>query len=297
MGKADIPKHINLSLWAFTAGITLCLVLVMPMFAANYAYICLAIIILLIPVNTICWSLIHEGIHRNMHPDQKMNEFMARSLSIVLGNSFHVLRFGHMMHHQYNREWESEIYTAEGNKLKATLNHYFKMLGGLYLIEVLLSYLVAISPVKYTNTIVNLIFSDEHHRQAVRHMLLKPSTVAKVRLDCLMITALYALSFYLYGAQWWLLGFIIGGRAVIISLMDNAYHYGTPLDNSVPAKELYMPKPFATMILNFNYHLTHHKNAGLSWRHLPQEHLKQNRPFDDHLIPALLDQFKGPIRN
>jgi fatty acid desaturase len=296
MRKADIPKRINVLLWALTASTMLCLLLMVPLFAAHYPYICLIIIILLIPVNTICWSLIHEGIHRNMHPDQKMNEFMARSLSIMLGNSFHVLRFGHMMHHQYNREWESEIYPADSNKLKATFNHYLKMLGGLYLIEVLLSYLVGISTVKYTNTIVNLIFSDEHRRQAVRQMLLKPSTVVKVRLDCLMITALYALSFYLYGMYWWLLAVIIAGRAVIISLMDNAYHYGTPLDNSVPAKELYIPAPLATMILNFNYHLTHHKNAGLSWRHLPQEHVKQNRSFDDHLIPALLDQFKGPLR-
>lgn len=295
MGNKDIPRKTNFLLWGILSSILLSLLLVLPAYAAKYTFACAAAIILFIPINTPYWSLIHEGIHRHLHPHKTWNEFMGRSMAIILGNSFHVLRFGHLMHHQYNRSWESEIYEADDTKWKVTLTHYFKMLGGLYLIEVLLSFILAICPVRYAHHVANLAFSDEHHQQAVRQMLLKPETVWKVRTDCTLIVALYGTSLYLYSAYWPLLALAIGGRALIISLMDNAYHYGTPLDNSVPAKELYVPMPIARMMLNFNYHMTHHTNAGLPWPRLSEEHRKLDRDFDDYLVPALLSQFKGPI--
>lgn len=290
-----IPKSINMALCAFLVAVNLFSLLVLPVVFSGHPLVMAMIILVLLPVNTPFWSLIHEGIHGNIHPDRAMNERAARGLSILFGAGFQVLKFGHLMHHRYNRKWESEIHYTGQPRWKITINHYFKMLGGVYLAEVLLTLVVTITPVKYAQKIVDFIFADDQ-AQAVRQMLLKPDAVMKVRIDCAIITILYTVSFYLYGAHWGLLALMIGGRGLIVSLMDNAYHYGTPPDNSVAAKELYLPKLFSRLILNFNYHMTHHAKANLPWLHLPAEHERQQRPYDEHLVPALMAQFKGPIK-
>ena len=78
--------------------------------------------------------------------------------------------------------------------------------------------------------------------------------------------------------------------------MDNAYHYGTPLDNSVPAKELRAGRIFERFILNFNHHLTHHRNPALPWNQLPAQRLKNGGNYSEDLAEAVLAQFRGPIK-
>lgn len=290
-----IPKTINMTAASAIMLAILFQLLALPWLLPSSPWAIAAIIIALAPLNTPFWSLIHEGIHRNMHPDRTANEAWSRIMSILFGASFHVLRFGHLMHHQYNRDWESEIYSPAQKKWAVAINHYFKMLCGIYLVEVLLSYLVALTPKNLTQKIADRIFNDEHHRHAVRQMLQKPGNVAKLRVDCALIVLLYGTALYLYGALWPLLVLLIGVRALVISIMDNAYHYDTPPDNSIAAKELRVPPVMAKLILNFNYHLTHHKNAGLPWSALANDHKAKNRTFDGNLVPALLAQFKGPI--
>lgn len=290
-----IPKSLNMTA---AGGLMLAIgfqLAVLPVWLPEHPWIMAALIVLMIPLNTPFWSLIHEAIHRNMHPGRTANEAWGRMMSVMFGASFHVLRFGHMMHHQYNRDWESEIYSPPQKKWIVALNHYFKMTCGIYLIEVLLSYLVALTPKRLTQKIADTIFTDDHHRQAVRQMLQKPGNVARLRFDCAMIVLLYGGAFYLYGALWPLLLLLIAGRAFAISFMDNAYHYDTPPDNSVPAKELQVPPLVSRLILNFNYHMTHHKNAGLPWIALEKEHKAKSRSFDGPLLPAMFAQFKGPI--
>lgn len=292
---SHIPKTINLTLASLIMLATLFQLLVLPLWLSSSPWTMAAIILALAPLNTPFWSLIHEGIHRNMHPGRAANEAWSRALSVVFGAAFHVLRFGHLMHHQYNRNWESEIYEPPQKKWIVAINHYFKMLCGIYLVEIFLSYLVALTPKNITLKIADRIFDDEHHRHAVRQMLQKPGNVARLRIDCALIALLYGVAFYLYGSLWPLLVLLIGIRAFVISIMDNAYHYDTPPDNSVAAKELYLPPLMARMILNFNYHLTHHKNTGLPWSALAKDHEDKDRIFDGGLVTALLAQFKGPL--
>lgn len=290
-----IPRSVNMMAASLIMLAMIFQLLVLPLLLPSSPWTIAAIIVILAPLNTPFWSLIHEGIHRNMHPGRAANEAWSRIMSIVFGASFHVLRFGHLMHHQYNRAWESEIYAPPQKKWAVAINHYFKMLCGIYLVEVLLSCLVALTPRKLAQKIADRIFSDEHHRHAVRQMLQKPGNVAKLRMDCALIALLYGTAFFLYGALWPLLVLLIGARALVISIMDNAYHYDTPPDNSVAAKELHLPPLMAGLILNFNYHLTHHKNTALPWSELAKDHRAKGRSFDGGLIPALLAQFKGPL--
>ncbi len=291
-----LPTRLNLTLSFAILALVLVQMLVMPVLLAGYPWVMAAIILLLTPLNTPFWSLIHEAVHRNFTPYASSNEWAGRIMSIVFGASFDVLRFGHLMHHQYNREWESEIYGTGQNRVVFALNHYFKMLGGLYVTEVLVSFMVAIAPPQVAQKIARASFTDIRHQQAVLNGLLKPRIVNRMRLDCVLIVALYAGMFWLYGAHWPVALWLVGARAVIISLMDNAYHYGTPGDNSVIAKELAVPGPIARFILNFNHHETHHRNVALSWVDLQKAHEDQGLTYTQGLGQALFAQFKGPIK-
>lgn len=295
MKGVDIPVSLNFILWSIISFASLALLTIAPAALENHPYMLAALIILLIPLNTPFWSLIHEGIHRNLHPHKRINEIMSRSMAVIFGASFHILRFGHMMHHQYNRKWESEVYEPRRQNIIPWIGHFVKMLGGLYVTEVALSFIVAVTPRAIAHKIADRIFHDERQRQALYNMLLKPENVRQVRIDCLLIVILYATAFYMYGQNAALLLLLVAGRALMISLMDNAYHYGTPMDNSVPAKELRAPALVSKLILNFNYHMTHHKNAAVSWIHLPQWHQAQKNDYAGSLLPALFEQFKGPL--
>lgn len=285
-----------MALFAALSAAILLQIIVMPVFF-HQTWLMIAVVILFIPLNTTLWSLIHEAIHRNLHPDKKMNEGMARFMSVLFGASFHILKFGHLMHHQYNREWESEFYNEQKkNKFVVYLNHYFKMLGGLYIIEVLMSFVVALTPAIKAKKIAQKLFPDERHQQAVFNMILKDKHVRQVRMDCVSIVVFYTIAFMLFGRNWPVLLLIVAGRAVIISLMDNAYHYGTPHDNSVLAKELKVSPFFGKFILHFNHHYTHHENTGLPWTHLVAHHKTRNNEYAQGLGAAMLAQFKGPLK-
>ncbi|PZP57208.1 MAG: hypothetical protein DI586_01045 [Micavibrio aeruginosavorus] len=292
--KSEIPASTNLVL-AFAIGAAFVLTLtVMPYWLGGHVWAMLLITLLVVPLNTPLWSLIHEAIHRNFHPHRTVNEFAGRSLSILFGASFGVLRFGHLMHHQYNRDWENEYYS--GSKLAAWIKHYFHMLGGLYITEVATSYLVALCPAPLTRKLARRLFSDDRHFEAVMNSLLKADNVKRIRTDCLWITFIYTCVFMIFGAAWIVPVVALLGRAVIISIMDNSYHYGTPQDGSVPAKELETSNFYSRFILNFNYHLTHHNHVALPWSRLAEKHKEEMTPFNEGLGTALAAQFKGPIK-
>jgi len=294
--KSAIPYKINLLLMAGITVAILVQMVLMPVLLRDHPWIMVAIALVLVPLNTPFWSLIHECIHKNFHPNRKVDEFSGRFMSVLFGASFGVLRFGHLMHHKFNREWESEYFPPEKKPhWRIYAGHYTKMLGGLYLIEVVLSFGLALAPRSLTQKLLRRNFTDDKQFQAVENGLLKQSNVTAVRIDSVLIVAFYAACFALYGANWPVLLLLIAGRAAIISIMDNPYHYDTPLDNSVAAKELQVPPFFARFILNFNHHLTHHNDTRVSWLHLPEHHEIQGNQYTEPLSVALIKQFKGPL--
>lgn len=298
MQVRTLPSKLNLGLSAGIVAAILFQLLAMPMALSTHPYIMATIVILLAPLNTPFWSLIHEAVHRNFHENKEANEGAGRFMSVLFGAGFGILRFGHLMHHQYNRDWENEFFDeSKLHPVPAWFYHYFKMLGGLYLIEVALSFLVACLPVALTRKVARQIFEDDRHYQATLNSILKSGNVWKMRLDCAAIILLYAGSAYLFGVNWPVLALLIFGRAVIISLMDNAYHYGTPEDNSVTALELKAPTVLEKFILNFNHHLTHHHNTKLPWTELKKENQAQQQGYSEQFSRALFAQFKGPIRS
>jgi len=109
------------------------------------------------------------------------------------------------------------------------------------------------------------------------------------------ILMIYGASFYWYGQYWWMLPLALWGRGLLISLMDNAFHYGTPLDQPRYAPNLAAPAWWSMLLLNFNLHGLHHHRPAVPWHALAILHRQEHGEFHGRLLPAILAQFRGPI--
>lgn len=241
------------------------------------------------------WGLIHDAIHKTALPDTHQNERLGRLLSVLMGSSFAVLRFGHLMHHKLNRHWQSEMVARPG--LMASLGYYFTLTVGLYISEVGSTLLLALLPRKIFATLARRTFFADKPEAAVagERFFYERGNIRTVRDDALASVLLYGLAFAAYGTHWPLLLGFIALRGLVISLLDNIYHYDTPADNSKASKELQLPAFMSRALLHANYHETHHLNPQVPWAHLPATHAAQNRRFDGGMLAHGLVQFAGPI--
>ena len=133
--KNTIPYRLN---FIITLGIILFHIysfIILPVYLLPQSMLWALTLVPFIWVFVTHWGLIHEAIHKHLHANNKINEYEGRVLSILMGTSFHVLRFAHLMHHKLNRNWLTEL--APKKSFSKTIDHYFQMLGGLYLSEVL----------------------------------------------------------------------------------------------------------------------------------------------------------------
>ncbi len=241
------------------------------------------------------WALIHEGIHKLLVPNTAANDRLGRLLGIMLGASFHVLRFGHLMHHKLNRDWYSEW--VEERTLGSKLGYYWHLLFGLYVTEVATSILIAILPNETAIRLARRTVFKHAPEAAVagERFFYTRNHVRAVRQDMALSVLLYGVALWHFGALWPMLVAFFLVRAFVISFLDNIYHYATPADNSKAGKELLVPGFYGLLLLNGNYHETHHLNPDVPWTSLPDTHNAQGRVFNGGFIDHGLQQFHGPL--
>ncbi|WP_119462476.1 fatty acid desaturase [Rhodospirillaceae bacterium SYSU D60014] len=248
------------------------------------------------------WALLHEAFHRLLHPNPAVNDRVGRTMAILFGAPYRVLRIGHLTHHRLNGmacDRPEAFDPTRRSRGAAAALFYPRLLFGLYLAE-LFSSLQAFLPRALAERLVRRIFYDGDPQargtadMAVRRIV-GSGGLSEVRADSAAIIAVYGSAFYCYGENWpWLIAVILG-RGVAISVMDNAFHYGAPLGDSRQAYNLRLPDLASRLILNFNLHRIHHCHPNLSWRALPAMLDARSDGYDENLSKALLRQFRGPI--
>lgn len=299
MTTAPIPVKLNIMIASGLIGLNGAMLLIMPLMVQTdprWGWL------LLLPValTTTLWSTIHEAIHGGLLPDRRWNDWLGRSLGIVFGSPFQLLRLGHLMHHRHNRSPINRIEVDETPDAPPSLGAYYaRLFGGLYLGDLLAAPL-AILPVRFYRPIIKLAFGDEAPDgrtmwDGARRQLLEQPGRNRMRLDGLLITLVFATAFVLYDAHWWILALALPGRALLISFFDNVYHYRAPLDDVMGGHDLRVPSFAKALFLNFNYHATHHRTPDTPWTALPDAFARLGCGFDDDLLPAALRQLEGPL--
>ncbi len=303
-GSLHAPRYrrINLLLLIAMASLTLVALFAIPMAllprSAHWGW-------LLVPVALLTnsfWALLHEAIHGGFAGDRRSNMMAGRIMAILLGSSFHVLRFGHLMHHRYNRNPidQPDVYDpAQVSKAKARASFLGNLLFGLYLAE-LAAPLACWLPRPLIRRILDRVYAGDAPsllaiRTAAYRLFLEPRHLRVIRTDAALAATLIGLSAVAFGQYWPMLLAFLMARGVLISALDNVYHYGTPIDRPDYARNLSLPGPLQLLILNMNLHRVHHLRPALPWWALPAQLRAAGDGYDAPLLATAIAQFAGPV--
>ncbi|MFR9773513.1 fatty acid desaturase family protein [Nocardia sp. SC052] len=251
----------------------------------------------LLLLTTTFWSVIHEAVHGNLHHWRSRNDRYGRVLAVLYGSPFALLKAGHLLHHRYNRTRErAEVYDpASSTWAKVAPGYYLRLFGGLYLLEVAAIMLAAL-PVAAVHGLARAMDGPDTVAGPLLERLARPEVFRQFRVDAAAVVGLHGAAFAAYGPHWWMLLAALAGRGVIVSLSDNAYHYGTDLDEPLEALNLKLPAPLEVLALSFNLHGVHHLRPGLRWYELRPAFDAEGGRHDIGWFRAVARQIRGPLR-
>jgi fatty acid desaturase len=296
---ACIPARANLALAAAVVALHLAALIVLP--AIGAATWVLAIVAALLALGTPThWALIHEAIHGLLLPRRGANEHLARLLAVLFGVPFRAVRFAHLRHHRYNRTpWgREEVYDpTRCPRALAYALHYLRITFGLYAGELALSLLCWL-PRSLLQRRLHALCPDTDDGApgmavAADREVLGSAALAQIRFDAASLVSLYGISAVLYGHRWSVLATLLIVRAFVSSQLDHAPHHGTPLEQREHALNLSAPRWLRALLLNFNFHRTHHQHPNLPWRSLPAFATLESG--DMSFARAVMRQWRGPI--
>jgi len=300
MSRGVASHRLNAGLCVVALALSATALFVVPLVVLPYstaaAVALLATAVLATPFHG---ALLHEAIHGKLLAGERGNRVAGRALATCFGVAFEVVRYGHLAHHRFNRHALDRPDVLDGDKpVAARIGYYINLLGGVYALEVL-STLASLLPRRLLlPRIGRLAAGGEPSLVAVINGMQR--AVADVRLtrarfDCAIAIGLYGMAAFLYGAAWPLLVIVVGLRGIIISVFDNAPHYGTPPTSRAPVYNLRLSRWAAAVMLNQNLHGIHHRRPGLSWQALPASFAADGAGYDGSFAGAVLRQFRGPL--
>jgi len=292
-----IPVALNLCLAFFHGAVNLFQFVMLPLWLlpkdVRWAWTLALLAVLTNPF----WSLIHEAIHDLFHPNRTVNALAARLLAVLFGAPFRILRLSHLLHHKLNRlpvEGTEYYDKTKNSKAGAAPGYYFQILLGLYLVEVL-SPLFFLLPRSWLTRFKERFLAPTSVSGILMQNWLGAEALREIRLDGLLTVALLSLSFYSYGEHWPLLLAILGTRGILISFLDNVYHYETRVGDVFYARNLRLSGALERLLLHFNLHGIHHLNPAIPWIELPKAFCAQAGQFEGGYFSAALRQLRGPI--
>jgi fatty acid desaturase len=292
-----VPEVINGALALFYVGVNLLQFFVLPLWLlprdSRWGWLLLPTVLLSNPF----WSLIHEAIHDLFHANKSVNGVVGRTLAILFGSPFRILRLSHLLHHKLNRmpSEGTEYYDRDkGSKAAASAGYYFQILMGLYLVEVF-SPLLFFLPRRCLERFRVRYLPPQGVSSILMQNWLGVEALREIRRDGALTLSWLALAFYCYGSYWPLLLGALIGRGLLISFLDNVYHYETPVSDVFFAKNLNLAEPLAGLLLNFNLHGIHHINPAIPWIDLPKAFAAQAGKYHGGYFTTALRQLRGPI--
>lgn len=245
------------------------------------------------------YGLMHETVHGHLFGNERTDRAIGRGLGILLGLPWETMRFGHLAHHGLNRHSfdRPEALRPEQPRLSAAVIYYFKLIFGHALSYALMA-LPALLPVSTTRHVLQLVGSGpdvEQLRAAALRTFSNPRRRNALRCDILAVFVLFAFAVWAWGTAWPSFAACIAARWSALSLLDNAPHYGMPLDSGLDARNTAMPAVGRLLVMNGNYHGAHHHAPQLSWHELPLAFARSGAATEGSWFAAVARQFRGPL--
>lgn len=245
------------------------------------------------------YGLMHETMHGNLFASEKANRVTGRLLGIAMGYPWETMRFGHLAHHGFNRhDYDRPESWREGQGyFSKAVQYYFQLLIGNVVLYVLVP-IPLLLPISATPRIVKYMDQSpemEWFRNAALRTFTNPEKRRAIRADLLCSLVLFVFAVWMWGSRWPVFALGIVARWCVQSILDNAPHYGMPLESGRDARNSAFPKFFRWMILNQNFHGAHHHSPQTHWLDLPALYARMNVPQDGNWFTMQLRQFRGPV--
>lgn len=247
------------------------------------------------------WATLHEAMHGQLLAGADNNRRAGRALAILWGSSFRLLRFGHLTHHRFNRhklDRPDSYDPAVSSVLAARLRYFGEVLGGLYVIEVLTPLLYLLPPVRVAKLVRAIYAGDEAPMPSLRPLAEQALTgskgIAEIRQDAILAWLLMIGGGIAWGTSWPAFAAFLFARGFLVSVLDNVYHFRTPLDRVDYAYNLSLPGPLQRLFLNMNMHRVHHRRMQVPWWQLPYYFTTDQERYDGSLAAGALKQLSGP---
>src|SRR5712692_1721490 len=297
--RLSIPNALNYSFAAMHLFVNISQFFILPLYLLPKSVWWGLILVPFAALNNALWALIHESIHDLFNSSNRINLAVGRLLSILFGSPFHVLRLTHLSHHKFNRsplEKGTEIYDPEKvSRVKASFRYFFYILCGLYLLEVFSTLLFFLPPNVFRKLGQRLADRGNMQEKWLAGKFMNDKWIREIRMDGIAICLIFGLSAFCYGENWKLLASLLIVRALLISFLDNVYHYRSTLNITVSGHNLWLPRIFSTLLLNFNLHRVHHSNPSVPWAKLPEFFAQHSERFDRNFFTAALHQLYGHV--
>lgn len=258
----------------------------------------LALVLLVALITPLHYGLMHETMHGHLFGNERWDRAIGRLLGILLGLPWETMRFGHLAHHSLNRHSydRPEVLRPGQKRLTAAGVYYFKLIVG-HALNYALMPLPALLPTGTTARVLSLAGSDPEIEQLRRRALrtfTNPKRRNALRADIFAIFLLFGIAILLWGAAWPVFATCVVARWSVQSLLDNAPHYGMPLDSGLDARNTAMPALLRLLVMNGNYHGIHHHAPQLRWHALPAAFARSGAETEGSWFAAVARQFRGP---
>jgi fatty acid desaturase len=283
----------NAALLGLTMAVALLQFFLAPLILPMGAWTALALICLCAVATPLHWGLMHESIHGNLFHDPALNRRAGRVLGNFLLLSWDVMRFGHLLHHSNNRhEFDRpEAVPPGGTRLTAAGPYYLKLLGGHALISAVSSIGLALP----AHVVTKLIPKAEPMRTAALRAFTNKQRQARIRVDLCVTIVLVTVAVFCWGAHWPIFAATIAARFFMLSLLDNAPHYGTAINSGTYARNTSLPRWAHWLVMGHNFHGIHHGATGLKWHELRATFASTGCGHEGSWTAMVLRQFRGPV--
>jgi fatty acid desaturase len=291
--EKSAPAISNAFLLALALAVSLLQFFGAPLLLPLNGWSVLALISLCAITTPLHWGLMHESIHGNLFSDDIANRRAGRVLGNFLCLSWDVMRFGHLLHHSNNRhEFDCpEAVPPGGSRLSAAAPYYLKLLGGHALISAVSSIGLALPSLM----VARLVPKAEPMRTAALRAFTNAPRLARIRGDLFVTVVLVIIAVFCWHSWWPVLAATIAARFMVLSLLDNAPHYGTARDSGTYARNTLVPGWAHWLLMGHNFHGIHHGATGLNWLELRAAFARTGARYEGRWTTMVLRQFRGPV--
>jgi len=213
------------------------------------------------------FSFMHECFHGHAYPDERVNRGLGWIASTLFGASYTLIRINHIGHHYRNRtraELVDYIYPDESPVRKFVI-YYTGICGGIWLGGFLGSLILPLLPYSVVRA---LEARSEDNTYLTAFGDFEARDWNMMRLELLLGVAFWVAAINFFRWDWRTLAALYAAFAFSWSWLQWVYHVRTPIDVVEGTYNLRMPTPIRWLFLNFNYNLTHHRDASIHWQEL-----------------------------